>query len=449
MLGRKSLIRLCGWTLGCAMLGLLLAAPASATFHLMKVREVYPHGAESYVELQMLDNAENQVGGHHLVMYNPDGTVLQDFTMPHSVSPNSRTNATILIAGPDYATAFPTGPAPDEADAEMNLSPSGGAVCWLEGEPPDCVAWGDFTGPLPTHSPPLVVGSPASPSGVTAGMALRRSIAGGACATRLEAADDTDDSATDFSEQTPDPRNNASEIVEKDCDFAAVQFSVKPPNPTRSTAAEFLFESIPAGAEFECNLDHTAFAPCAHPDDEPLVLPGPFADGSHSFEVRAVNTVGAGPPMGYVWIVDTEAPTVTIQSSPANGSSGTVASFAYKASQLGSTYECSLAAAGQPEAFSPCFESGKSYADLADGTYTFEVRATDKAGNQGAAAAYTWQVSNALAPPVVPSGSTPPASSPPATTPPKPAPRCKKGFVKKRVKGKARCVRQKKKKKRR
>jgi hypothetical protein len=437
--------------LGCAVVVLLsIAAPASATFHLMKVREVYPAGSQSYIELQMLDNAENQVGGHHLVMYNPNGTVAQDFTMPHSVSPDSRTNATILIAGPDYETAFPTSPPLDELDPQMNLSPAGGAVCWIEGEPPDCVAWGDFTGPLPPQSPPLMVGNPASPAGVTAGMALRRSIAGGACATKLEAADDTDDSATDFREEAPNPRNNASPIVEQDCHPATVQFTVKPVNPTHSTAAEFLFESIPAGAEFECSLDHVAFASCTHPDDEPLFLPGPFADGSHSFEVRAVNTAGPGPATGYTWIVDTEAPTVTIQSSPANGSSGAAASFTYQASQLGSSYECSLVPAGRPEAFASCSGAGQTYAELADGTYTFEVRATDKAGNQGAPAAYTWQVSNPLAPPVVPTTPSGGSTPPPTTTPkPKPPLRCKKGFVKKKVKGKARCVKKKKKKKHR
>lgn len=176
-LRRRHSTRLGGWLVGFVLVGLLLfAAPASATFHLMRVREVYPAGSASFVELQMLAVGEYQVGGHHLVSYNANGTVANDFTMPNDVSANSRNNSTILITGPGYAAAFPGGPSADELNPSLNLSPAGGALCWVEGEPPDCVAWGNFTGPMPSHIPPLVVGNPASPTGVTAGKALRRTI---------------------------------------------------------------------------------------------------------------------------------------------------------------------------------------------------------------------------------------------------------------------------------
>jgi hypothetical protein len=447
MLGDHSSTKLCRWALGCALAGLLLfAAPASATFHLMKVREVYPAGSASYVELQMLAVGEYQVGGHHLVAYNANGTIADDFTMPSNVSPSSRNNATILITGPGYASAFPSGPSSNEADPNLNLSASGGAVCWVEGEPPDCVAWGDFTGPFPAQTSPLLAGSPASPGGVSAGKALRRSITPG-CATLLEAGDDSDDSATDFSEQTPNPRNNASTITETDCVLPSVQIDSRPASPTRSTSAEFTFDSVPPGASFECELDAGGYQPCPNPDEEPLKYAGPLVDGSHTFQVRATNTQGTGNPAVYTWIVDTEAPTATIATTPANPSSGASASFTYAASQLGSSFECSLATQGQADGFAFCPATGTSYADLANGIYTFKVRATDKAGNQGAAVAYSWEVNNALA--ITPPPLTPPVSTPPVTKPkPPPTLRCKKGFLKKKVKGKARCVKKKKKKKR-
>ncbi|HET6998253.1 MAG TPA: hypothetical protein VFI03_06650 [Solirubrobacterales bacterium] len=425
------------------MAGLLLcAAPASATFHLMKVREVYPAGNASYVMLQTLDIGENQVGGHHLVAYNANGTIANNFNLPNHVSPASLNNAMVLITGPGYTAAFPDGPSTDEPDPNLNLSASGGAVCWVEGEPPDCVAWGNFIGPLPAHAPPLVVGSPASPSGVTAGKALRRSIAPG-CATILESEDDSDNSATDFSEQAPNPRSNASAITETDCETPTAQIESKPPNPTQSTFAQFVFHSTPPGAAFECKLDTAPFVACVHDHDEPLEY-GPLADGSHTFQVRAVNSLGTGISRVYTWFVDTQAPTATITTAPANPSPGVSAAFTYEASQLGSTFECSLAKQGQTDSFASCMSTGATYAGLADGRYTFKVRATDKAGNQGSAAAYAWEVNNSVA--VVPPLMPPLASIPPPLTIPRPPAtlRCKKGFVKKKVGGKTRCVKKKK-----
>jgi len=83
---------------------LLLAAPAAnASFHLMKVREVYPAGDSSYVELQMFSAGEYLVAGHHLVAYSANGSVANDFTLPSNVSASSPNNATILIADSGYA----------------------------------------------------------------------------------------------------------------------------------------------------------------------------------------------------------------------------------------------------------------------------------------------------------------------------------------------------------
>lgn len=430
---------------------MVFAAPASATFHLMKLREVYPAGSSSYVVMQLLASGEYQVGGHHLVAYNADGTIANDFILPSNVSPTSRNNAPVLITGPGYAAAFPSGPITDELDPNLNLSPSGGAVCWIEGEPPDCVAWGNFTGSLPPHTPPLVVGSPVSPGGVTAGKALHRTIAAG-CATILEDGDDTDNSIVDFSEQEPNPRNNASPVTESDCELPEVQIQERPANPTQATAAGFIFRSTPPGAAFECRLDTGAFEECLSDHDAPYVYPGPLADGSHTFQVRANNSQGTGITALYTWIVDTQAPTTTITTSPANPSSGTSAAFTYEASQLGSVFECSLAAQGQPDNFVPCPATGTTYGGLGEGNHTFKVRATDKAGNLGPAAAYTWRVDNFFtstpqpltAPPVVIPAPVR-TISPPATTRKRRAGlRCKKGFVKKKIKGKKRCVKKKK-----
>lgn len=376
-----------------AIAGLLLVAPtALATFHLNKIREVYPGGTASYVEMQMYSAGENLVGTHHLVAYNANGTVADEFSLPSNVA-NGANNSTFLIANTTgYAAAFPGKPAPDEADTNLSLSAAGGAVCWTDGSPPDCVAWGDFTGPLPVHVPTLVAGNPASPGGVTAGKALRRTIAP-ACPTFLEAGDDSDDSATDFSEVTPNPRDNASPVTEMACALPVATIDSKPGNPTNSTSASFKYHSTAAGASFECKLDLEAFASC---EVAGIAYAGPLIEGSHTFQVRAKSLSGTGAPVSYAWRVDTTAPTATIDSHPVDPSPGKSAAFTFHSSETGSTFECSIAKGTEADTFSSC-SSGQTYTNLSDGEYTFKVRATDAALNQGAPTPFAWTVDNFLA----------------------------------------------------
>ena len=440
MHGNRASARLGLWLAG-ALTGLLLfAAPASATFHLMKIRAVYPHGNAGYVELQLLETGEYQVGGHHLVSYNADGSVANDFQLPTNASPSSPANATILIAGSGYAGS----PSADEVDSSMNLSAAGGAVCWVEGEPPDCVAWGNFSAAHPAANPELLVGNPASPGGVTAGKALERSIAA-ICPTFLEAGDDTDDSATDFSEQTPNPRSNSSTVVEERCVVAETAIDSKPKSPTNSTSADFAYHAVGTAElladveHLECRVDEGDFADC----DAGTYEASGLEEGSHTFQVRAVSDKGAGVPALYTWTVDTAPPTTSVVSHPDNPSDGGGAAFTYQSDELGSTFECSLAKSGEADSFSPCPSSGASYSSLSDGFYTFKVRATDRAGNLGTTATFTWQVDNSLAVVTAPAPvSLPPVpvTIPQATTPSPRALTCRKGFFKKKVRGNFRCV---------
>jgi hypothetical protein len=112
--------------------------------------------------------------------------------------------------------------------------------------------------------------------------------------------------------------------------------------------------------------------------------------------VRAKNSEGTGSPATYTWTVDTQPPTATIKTHPANPSPGASAAFTYESSELSSTFKCSLAKEGEADSFSSCPSTGKTYTSLVDGTYTFKVLATDKAGNQGSDVAYEWEVDNSL-----------------------------------------------------
>jgi hypothetical protein len=73
---------------------------------------------------------------------------------------------------------------------------------------------------------------------------------------------------------------------------------------------------------------------------------------------------------------DTDPPQTTITSRPAALSASPNATFAFNADEPGSTFECSLDGAG----FAPC-TSPASYPGLADGSHTFDVRATDASTN--------------------------------------------------------------------
>ncbi len=394
-LGARGRIRFCLPFLA-ALLVLLGAAPAQASFHLIKVREVFPGTVarpdSDYVELQMYAAGQNLVHFGELEVLNSTGVVVNNFTPATNVT-NSANQSTVLIADSEFASQFP-GLTADFEDAALNLSPSGGAVCWPQTEPPfdDCASWGNFSGKASLPTP----GDSAPAAAITDGMALLRSIAPG-CPTLLENADDTNNSSVDFSLKSPNPRNNGATPVEHECpSLPNTTIATKPANPTKSTAASFTYSAIPAPeASFECSLDGVAFATCPNSGVE---YPGPLAAGNHSFEVRAVNSAGAdATPAVYPWTIDTTPPTATIKAHPDNPSPGGSAAFTYQASEIGSNFECSLFSGAGPGAFASCPTTGKTYTNLADGSYTFEVRATDPATNRGAPASFKWTVDNSLA----------------------------------------------------
>src|SRR5204863_5347072 len=97
----------------------------------------------------------------------------------------------------------------------------------------------------------------------------------------------------------------------------------------------------------------------------------------------------------------TTAPDTTITAAPPAVSNSSSASFSFTSTKAGSIFACQLDAS----AFAACV-SPQSYSGLADGSHTFQVRATDPAGNTDPTpASYTWTVDT-----------TPPANTTPAAT---------------------------------
>jgi hypothetical protein len=272
----------------------------------MSVREVYPAADSSYVELQMWASGQNFVGTHHLVVYNSGGGVVDNFEFANDV-PNGANQSTIVVGDTGYPLTFDEMPLPDETDPSLDLSPAGGAVCWAEGSPPDCVSWGNFSG---AGSLPSPTGSPAAPSGVPAVMALRRSISPG-CPTFLEPTDDHDNSAADFALVFPGPRPNSVAPTEIRCaaggggqtgggggqgaqgGHGAPQTSLRhvPPHRTHDRTPTFRFGADEPGSTFQCKLDGKPFKPCRSPFTTPKLTLGP-----HTFKTRARDESGKLDP---------------------------------------------------------------------------------------------------------------------------------------------------------
>lgn len=164
-------------------------------------------------------------------------------------------------------------------------------------------------------------------------------------------------------------------------------FVTLPPLTSNSAAATFEFQASEPGATFECSLDGGGFSACTSPRN----LTG-LGDGSHNFEVRALDAVGnADPsPVAYAWTVDTTAPSSPTIDSPADGAS---ISDATPAVSGGAEAESTVTILidGSPVGTATADVNGDWSFNvptaLSDGTYEFTATSEDEAGNVSAVSA--------------------------------------------------------------
>jgi hypothetical protein len=381
----------------CALVLPLLWVSAAQAISIIKVREIYAGpNQDSYVELQAYSiyyYAGATIPGKSLILFDDAGNPTVRFTFTEKNN-NGAENTRFLVGDTNAQSTF--GSRPDVVDPQMNIDPSGGAVCWNVGDTPvDCAAWGAFHGQAALEayagSP---VGNPAFPGGIPPGKALERTEAPN-CPTWLEREDDTDDSATDFLEATPNPQGPdqwESLGLEHLCesgmpdDTAIVE---KPSNPSNDTSPHIGYTATGA-TSYQCKLDSaTQFSTC--PADG--VDYSGLADGPHSVVVRALN--GSGPdatPAQYEWSIDTVAPEATVVAHPDPVGFGKSATFAFSSDEPGSTFLCSLDSAPA----SSC-RSGIRLTSLGNGAHSFGIAAVDGAGNvQASPTTYNWTTDTSL-----------------------------------------------------
>jgi hypothetical protein len=166
-----------------------------------------------------------------------------------------------------------------------------------------------------------------------------------------------------------------------------VTITASPDASTATTSATFTFTASEAQATFACRLDGGAWQACTSPR-----AIGPLPLGEHVFDVRATDKAGnVGAPTSRRWTItpppDTTAPTVTFTQVPPATTTSRTATFAFTASEPGTTFACSY----DSGPFSPC-TSPHTVSDAGVDDHTFAVRATDAAGNTGAAALARWTV---------------------------------------------------------
>lgn len=294
-----------GTALALGLASLALGAPvASATYHLMDVREVYPGSVASpaaeYVELQMWAAGQNFVAGQGKILhiYGPTGVETAEATF--SADANAGANQSTLVLATQLAAAQ-FGITPDaELPLGGTLDPAGGKVCWVN---LDCVSWGNFSGSATVPSPS---GAPVAPTGIPDGMAIRRTIEPG-CATFLEPGDDHGDSALDFFLAAPNPRPNSVKPTEAPCggheeEEPRPQTALRrrPAKRTHDRTPTFTFASTLKGSYFECSVDRRRLHRCRSP-----FTTKPLAPGRHRFSVRAVSREGSADrsPASYAFVV--------------------------------------------------------------------------------------------------------------------------------------------------
>lgn len=153
------------------------------------------------------------------------------------------------------------------------------------------------------------------------------------------------------------------------------QITAGPPAVTNQSTATFEFTSDEPGSSFQCQLSG-GWTSCVSPFST-----GSLPDGNHTFRVRAVDPSGntESTPSSRSFEIDTQAKVTEILAGPSGPTNDPEVTFSF-GSSASVTFECRVTGEGLAAEWEDCASPWQPGA-LEDGSYRFEVRATDTVGN--------------------------------------------------------------------
>ncbi|MCB0420276.1 MAG: Ig-like domain repeat protein [Bdellovibrionales bacterium] len=195
-----------------------------------------------------------------------------------------------------------------------------------------------------------------------------------------------------------------SVVWKVDASAPTVEITKAPDPITNKKVARFEFVGNDKGiplSDFQCSLDNGPYGSCTSPYQSV-----DLGDGTHIFKVTVKDDAGnVSSPATYSWVIDTIKPTIAFEKTPKLFSNSAESRFLMKAFDTGYTnpqvtYYCSL----KGETLKVC-SSDYTFTLPVDGSYTFQAKAVDKAGNSSDIIEYSWMLDRV--PPVLSLGSIP------------------------------------------
>jgi hypothetical protein len=150
-----------------------------------------------------------------------------------------------------------------------------------------------------------------------------------------------------------------------------------------SPTASFAFSLDETLSTAECRLDPGgSFQPCS----SPLTYSG-VGDGPHTFSVRGTDRAGnIGSAATRSFTVDSRPPIVSITRAPTGKTRSKRVRISFAADESGVSFACRIDGRAQQPCASPVILKARR------GRHTFEVQASDRAGNTGPLASRRWKV---------------------------------------------------------
>jgi Bacterial Ig-like domain len=183
----------------------------------------------------------------------------------------------------------------------------------------------------------------------------------------------------------------ASEEYVEDSTPPVASVTGGPDGLTNDSTPIFSFSATDAVGpiSFECSIDTGTpnFGNCSGPGNTHTPA-NPLTDGRYTFRVRATDAAGNSDVATRSFQVDATPPSASVDSGPSGATTEKSPTFTFSGSDAAGpvTFQCSIDT-GTP-GFRACSGPGSSdtpSSPLADGFYTFRVRATDAAGNSSVA----------------------------------------------------------------